>query len=225
MGKDGETLRIPIFPLENVVLFPDARQLLHIFEPRYREMTEDALAGDQQIGMVLLRETDGDDDPDPPPVYGVGCLGRIVSSRRIPDGRFLILLEGVSRFRIVQEEPSQKPYRIVTAELLPEPAFDALPLEEQRELQVARQELESKLMDLTRAIHPESVQALLERTQQLDPVQLAHAVAFGLDCSPIEKQGLLEAPGPLERCRQVVSSLEFRQAEALLPDAAPRTIN
>src|SRR5262245_63894764 len=95
---------------------------------------------------------------------------------------------------------------------------------EQEELEAARRELESKLMDLTRATHPDSVQPLLERTQQLDPVQLAHAVAFGLDCTPIEKQGLLEASGPLERCRQVVSSLEFRQAEALLPETS-RTVN
>ena len=223
MGTSGEAIRIPIFPLENVVLFPDARQVLQIFEPRYREMTEDALAGDQQIGMVLLRDTE-DEDLDPPPVHAVGCLGRIVSSRRLPDGRFLIVLEGVSRFRIVQEEPSGKPYRIVTAELLREPSFDAMSLEEQEELQVARRELEAKLMDLTRATHPDSLQPLLERTRQLDPLQLAHAVAFGLDCSPIEKQGLLEASGPLERCRQVVSSLEFRQAEALLPETS-RTVN
>jgi Lon protease-like protein len=223
MGTAGETIRIPIFPLENVVLFPDARQVLHIFEPRYREMTEDALAGDQQIGMVLLRDTE-DEDLDPPPVYVVGCVGRIVSSRRLPDGRFLIVLEGISRFRILQEEPSGKPYRVVTAELLPEPSFAAMSQAEQEELEAARRELESRLMDLTRATHPESVQPLLERTAQLDPVQLAHAVAFGLDCSPIEKQGLLEAPGPLERCRQVVSSLAFRAAEALLPDTS-RTVN
>ncbi len=223
MGTSGETIRIPIFPLENVVLFPDARQVLHIFEPRYREMTEDALAGDQQIGMVLLRETE-DADLELPPVHAVGCLGRIVSSRRLPDGRFLIVLEGLSRFRILTEEPSEKPYRIVLAELLREPSFAAMSLAEQEQLQLARQELESKLMELTRATHPDSVEPLLERTRQLDPVQLAHAVAFGLDCTPIEKQGLLEAAGPLERCRQVVSSLEFRQAEALLPETT-RTVN
>jgi uncharacterized protein len=224
VSTDSGTVRIPIFPLGNVVLFPDARQLLHIFEPRYREMVEDALEGEQQIGMVLLRETEADDVPEPPPVYEVGCIGRIVSSRKLPDGRFLILLEGVCRFRIREEEPTDKSYRIVLAELLREPSFDDMSPLEQRELESTRQELESKLMDLTRATHPESVKALLERTQQLDPVQLAHAVAFGLDCSPVEKQGLLEASGPLERCRQVVGSLEFRQAEALLPETS-RTVN
>jgi uncharacterized protein len=225
MSPISGTVRIPIFPLENVVLFPDARQLLHVFEPRYRQMTEDALEAEQQIGMVLLRETGDDDDvPEPPPVYAVGCIGRIVSSRKLPDDRFLILLEGVSRFRILAEEATDKPYRIVTAELLREPSFAEMSPDEQLELESVRQELEAKLMDLTRATHPESVKALLERTQQLDPVQLAHAVAFGLDCSPVEKQGLLEAAGPLERCRQVVGSLEFRQAEALLPETS-RTLN
>ena len=219
------TIRIPIFPLDSVVLFPEARQKLLIFEPRYKAMTEDALADDQQIGMVLLRELeDAEPEPDPLPIYPVGCLGRIVASTRLDDGRFVIVLEGVRRFRILTEETTEKPYRIVTAELLDEPGLDALTEREQQELTVTRDELQSQLLELTRSAHPESAEALRERMEQLDPLQLAHAVAFGLDCTPLEKQALLETSGPLARCRQVAGYLEFRRAEARLP-GTPRTVN
>src|ERR1041384_4418581 len=91
-----------LFPLPNLVLFPHVMQPLHIFEPRYRAMTADALASDRFIALVL--PIPGDEDPETPPaLHSVGCLGRIVADQKLPDGRYNILLRGYARIRIVKE--------------------------------------------------------------------------------------------------------------------------
>ena len=95
---------IPIFPLPNVVLFPNVFLPLHVFEDRYRQMVTDALAGERMIGMVLLQPGHGDDDEVAPPVYDIGCAGLITHVERLNDGRFNIVLRGLERFRIVGEE-------------------------------------------------------------------------------------------------------------------------
>src|SRR3954470_16208806 len=102
---------LPLFPLPNVVLFPNVFLPLHVFEPRYRQMTADALAGDRLIGMVLLRPGWEPQYEGNPPVHPVACLGRIVADQRLDDGRYNLLLKGVSRARIVEEIPTSKIYR------------------------------------------------------------------------------------------------------------------
>ncbi len=90
--------RIPIFPLPSTVLFPGLPLPLHVFEPRYRGMVEDALAGERVIGMVLLKPGWESDYEGAPPVFPIGCLGRIDHAEPLPDGRFNILLTGRARF-------------------------------------------------------------------------------------------------------------------------------
>ncbi|HEV8395427.1 MAG TPA: LON peptidase substrate-binding domain-containing protein, partial [Vicinamibacterales bacterium] len=97
---------IPIFPLPNVVLFPNVFLPLHIFEPRYREMVADALASDRMIGMVLLRPGWERDYEGRPPVYPIGCSGVMTHAERLPDGRYNIVLRGVERFRLLEEDHS-----------------------------------------------------------------------------------------------------------------------
>jgi Lon protease-like protein len=111
--------RCRLFPLPEVVLFPHALLPLHIFEPRYRQMTEDALADDGLITMVQIRPT-AKSAPwsEPAPILDVGCVGRIVKHERLPDGRFNFLLLGLKRVRLVRENPSGRLYRIAEAELL-----------------------------------------------------------------------------------------------------------
>ena len=104
---------IPIFPLPNVVLFPNVFLPLHIFEPRYREMLADALAGDRIIGMTLLQPGFEADYKGAPPVYPVGCAGVITHSERLPDGRSNVVLRGLEKFRILNEDRS-KAYRVAT---------------------------------------------------------------------------------------------------------------
>ena len=98
---------LPLFPLPTVVLFPNIFLPLHVFEPRYREMVADALAGDRMIGMVLLRPGWEHEYEGAPPVYPVGCSGVITHFERLSDGRYNIVLRGLARFRILREDRSK----------------------------------------------------------------------------------------------------------------------
>src|SRR5512144_2254723 len=98
---------IPIFPLPNVVLFPNVFLPLHIFEPRYRAMVDDALRGDRIIGMVLLRPGWEADYEGRPAIYPIGCAGVITHAERLNDGRFNIVLRGMEKFRVVGEDHSR----------------------------------------------------------------------------------------------------------------------
>ena len=100
---------IPIFPLPNVVLFPNVFLPLHIFEQRYRQMVTDALSGERMIGMVLLQPGHEADYEGAPPVYDIGCAGLITHVERLNDGRFNIVLRGLERFRIIGEEEAAAP--------------------------------------------------------------------------------------------------------------------
>src|SRR5271170_3982886 len=100
-----------IFPLTGVLLLPRGRLPLNIFEPRYLAMTRDALAGERLIGMV--QPSDPAASSRNPPVYPTGCAGRITSFSETEDGRFLITLTGLCRFRIGEELPLEKGYRRV----------------------------------------------------------------------------------------------------------------
>ena len=98
---------IPIFPLQDVMLFPNASRPLHIFEPRYREMVADALEGDRIIGMVMLHAGYEDEYAGNPPIYDIGAAGVITNVERLPDGRYNIVLSGLARFRIASEDRSR----------------------------------------------------------------------------------------------------------------------
>lgn len=134
-----------LFPLPRVVQFPHSVLPLHIFEPRYRQMTEDALAGDKLVTIVQLRGPEGGRDATigNPPVEIVGCLGRIIQHEKLPDGRFNFLLLGRRRVRLVHEVPTDKLYRTAEAEILDD-LEDELPVEPRRDEIVGmfRQEFE-----------------------------------------------------------------------------------
>jgi len=206
-----------------VVLFPDVRLPLHIFEPRYRAMTRDAIDGEGAIGMVLL-QPDVDPRETCAPIFDTGCLGRIVKHEELSDGRFMLVLEGERRFRIECEEDSDAPYRSVRAELLPDPAFDALDEATRFTLTRARGELERRMLSIARTHRPDAARLLADRMRALDPIALLHAIAFGLDCGPLEKQGLLEAPDPLSRAHLLGRLFEFREAESQL-SFTPKNVN
>lgn len=110
---------IPLFPLPEVVLFPGVPRPLLIYEDRYREMVADALAGDRVIGMVLLRPGYEQDYEGRPPIYEIGSAGVIEDYERMADGRYVILLRGVTPFRIVSED-QRKPYRLARVEAVPD---------------------------------------------------------------------------------------------------------
>jgi len=109
-----------LFPLPNLVFFPHVMQPLHIFEPRYRQMTADALAGDRLIALVLPKPGWEKEYAGCPPLYTVATLGAIVADQKLEDGRYNILLRGLSRIHLLQDIPHCKLYRKAKAELLVE---------------------------------------------------------------------------------------------------------
>ena len=114
----------PLFPLPNVVHFPHLLLPLHIFEPRYRQMVGDSLTGSRLIAMALLKPgwvtTEGS-----PPIHDTVCLGRITAEQTAPDGRYYLVVQGLSRARIVREEASDRPYRVAELTLHPDPETPA----------------------------------------------------------------------------------------------------
>lgn len=102
--------RLSIFPLAGALLFPRTQLPLHIFEPRYRALVTDALARDRRIAMIQPR-----DGKEPPSLFDVGCVGRIAHVDALDDGRFNIVLEGLARFRLVNEIAAATPFRQVEA--------------------------------------------------------------------------------------------------------------
>jgi len=194
---------IPIFPLPSVVLFPNVFLPLHIFEPRYCQMVTDALSSDRLIGMTLLRGTDAPGHPEHPPVFPTGCVGVISHVERLADGRFNLVLRGTHKFRIVRELASnaQLLYRTVQMEALEE----VVPETEHVALAQARTELEHRLEPLFARARAES---LLPQT--MPDVDVVNALAQYLDFDPLERQALLEQPGPVARCRALIELLDLR---------------
>lgn len=122
----GAARRLKLFPLPNAVLFPGSVLPLHIFEPRYRQLVEDALATDQVFAMARPRG----EGPEPVPLEPMTCAGLISAHERLADGRFNLVLQGVARARIVRELPSARLYREVEAVVLPDAPYEG-PLSEQ----------------------------------------------------------------------------------------------
>ena len=123
-----------LFPLPGVVLFPHAVLPLHIFEPRYRQMTEDALATDRLIAIVQMKPPDQWSRGDEPELESVGCLGRIFKHERLPDGRFNFLLLGRKRIRLDREIANGKLYRSSRVTIIEEEEADAKTEAHRREL-------------------------------------------------------------------------------------------
>ena len=131
-------MRISIFPLSGVVLYPGLQLPLHIFEPRYRALVKDALARDSRIGMIQPQRAE-----EGAPLYSVGCLGKIGEVEALDDGRFNLLLQGEARFRVLRELDVTTPFRQVEAELLGEEEFPVLsPIERAGFEREARREAE-----------------------------------------------------------------------------------
>jgi Lon protease-like protein len=192
---------IPLFPLPNVVLFPNVFLPLHIFEMRYRSMVADALAGDRIIGIVLLQPGYEAHYEGRPAIYQVGCAGVITHAEPLDDGRYNIVLRGLEKFRVLDEDASRS-YRLATIE----PCDETTPEDDKVALRGQRQRLEALLA------------AAIERTggePRFPPAvpdeDLINALAQYLDFEPVERQALLERQGILSRCRGLIELLEMKR--------------
>jgi len=195
----ADTIRI--FPLAGAILFPRAQLPLHIFEPRYRNMTSDALSGDRLIAMI---QPSGEPaaDAENPPIFRTGCLGRIDSSEKLEDGRYNIVLTGLTRFDVVEELPVYRGYRRVIAEFEPYKSD----LTEDRTSVIDRDRL---LQMLDRFMTARSLRADWSMIAKTRDEPLVNALAMICPFSPQEKQALLESTDLTQRCEVLTALLEF----------------
>ncbi len=214
---------LPLFPLPNTDLFPNVFLPLHIFEPRYREMVNDAVASDRMIGMVLLRPGWERDYEGRPPVYPIGCSGVITHVERLSDGRYNIVLRGLERFRILEEDDGRL-YRRASVEPVAERALAA---EDRASLRRQRSKLETLMAPaVERQIERSGIVASEPRSGDLmipagmADEDLVNALAQYLDLEPVEKQALLERHCLRSRAESLVELLEMKVMIARTPGAS-----
>jgi Lon protease-like protein len=213
---------LPLFPLASVVLFPKVRAPLHIFEPRYRQMMEAALAGARTIGMASVPPEHQGAMAADPPLFEIGCAGFIEVHERLADGRFNLMLLGTERFRILSERPREpgRLYRIAEVEWLRDEvpaADDEAPLRSLRE-----QVLAALRALLARAGAPELD---AQRLAALDHETFANSLSQLVGLPPEEKQGLLEAGGVRRRLETLEGILQFHLARARMPGGRSEAVH
>jgi Lon protease-like protein len=195
---------IPLFPLPETSLFPGVSRPFLIYEPRYREMIADAMKGNKIIGMVRLRPGFEKDYEGRPPTYGIGCAGTIEEYEQLPDGRYVILLRGLTTFRIVSEDgkdgaPSGtgKPYRLARIEAVPELLKD----EDRLGLSTLRNRIEQLLVTLLPlGVDPPD--------PSLEDDEFVNIVAQNFGMPEATRQELLERNRVIERARALADLLD-----------------
>jgi Lon protease-like protein len=191
---------LPLFPLPGVQLFPCTLLPLHIFEPRYRAMTRDALGGARLIGVAMLEPGHDEDERGPPEVRRLCGVGRIVQSHLHPDGRYDILLRGIGRVRILDERANAGPYRRVRARRLDDPAPTAAVAAEQQAL--------IALCDRLAGALPSGGETLRELVRQERGAGAAcDVVASALLTEVGERQEVLETLDVAERIQRVCDAV------------------
>ena len=194
---------IPIFPLTGALLLPGGRLPLNIFEPRYLTMTADALRSDRIIGMI--QPTEPETPTRVPQVEEIGCAGRIVSFSETGDGRYLIALRGLIRFRVGDELPTIGGYRRVAADWEPF-AGDMM---EATCITYDRARLETAAR---RYFARQGMQVEDDALGKLDDVSLVTALSMLCPFASLEKQALLEAPDPGKRAELLIALIEMAVA-------------
>jgi len=215
---------LPIFPLTGALLLPGTRLPLHVFEPRYRNMVHDALEAEAVFGMIQPFVPQQDNRPRPeadrtaPELYGAGCAGHIERWEKSADGRYMVQLRGISRFRVQEELSQERGYRRVRPDYR---YFD--------DLQHMGTETVDRLR-LTRALgHYAQVRSLAIDVSQLDPIsdtELVNFLGVAMPFHPSEKQALLEAGSIEERELVLVRLLELGGGATTVPSSpGSRTLN
>ncbi len=187
-------MRLSIFPLPGAILFPGLQLPLHMFEERYRALASDALARDRRIAMLQPRR--GGDDA---PLYTVGCVGRIGDVEALEDGRFNVILEGESRFRMVRELDVATPFRQVEGELIEDPDIEVLASVER-----AAFEQEARIF-----ADMQGYSVDWDSVERLDDMSLINGVAQIAPFDVAAKQALLEAPDLGARSELMIQLMQF----------------
>ncbi|ESW77069.1 ATP-dependent protease [Mesorhizobium sp. LSJC268A00] len=203
VGKDLPAT-IPVFPLAGALLLPGGRMPLNIFEPRYLQMVDEAIAGARLIGIVqpsLNGALRADGEPE---LCNVGCAGRIISMAESGDGRYLVSLQGVCRFRITSELPVKTPFR--KCKLAP---FLTDLAEDQAASEVDRPAL---LKAFRAYLQANDLEADWESVSRAENTMLVNALSMMAPYGPAEKQALLEAPDLKARAETLIAITEMALA-------------
>ena len=194
--------RVPVFPLSEVVLFPGAVLPLHIFEPRYREMLDDAVHGDRIITMALLKQCDAEEYAAEPPYYSTVCVGHVIHHDTLEDGRSNIALLGLSAGRAAPAD-SDKPYRVADVELLRDTDRGAAPRTRLQRAFTKSVPGEGDLQDL---------RAQLEQFLDEEHIEsaLVNTCALTAPVFPVHKLELLEERDVHKRLDRLLEFLERR---------------
>ncbi|NIO11229.1 MAG: peptidase S16, partial [Deltaproteobacteria bacterium] len=201
---------LPIFPLTGTLLLPGTTLPLHIFEPRYRNLVEDALSKDKVFGMIQPFVPREDNRPLPgaeketPELYHVGCAGVIEKWEKTPDGRYGIYLRGVNRFRIEEELPVHRGYRRVKARY---DVFSDVTTDENWHCD--RPAIRLALEGYAKAM---GLRVQLEEIDRIQDVELVNGLSVSLPLHPAEKQALLEAPSLDDRSVILLDLLKLEGA-------------
>ncbi|MBA3540596.1 MAG: LON peptidase substrate-binding domain-containing protein [Deltaproteobacteria bacterium] len=214
LGDPGALDQLPIFPLPNCVLLPGGLLPLHVFEPRYRELTRDCLDGHQLMGVARLRPGYESTYYGKPPVYERFGVGRIICSEELPDGRFVLLLRGVARAELAAELETKRPYRQVSARQLPDAPIDAANGRDHHHRLIS-------LCDRLAGVLEQGGPQLRDLVRGFDnPGACADAVAAALIMDADIRQELLEAVCPIMRLQRTLGHVGHLLCELAPCDSA-----
>lgn len=204
---------IPVFPLDGALLLPGGELPLQIFEPRYLNMVDDAMAGDRVIGMIQTRGG----SRARPKLSDVGCLGRITSYAETSDGRYLITLTGLCRFETGEELDLRMPYRQVRAK------YDRFgdDLGDDAEAEVTEAARNRFATALKRYLNHRELDIDWDTAQEAPLEALVNSLCMGLPFEPAEKQAFLEAPNLAGRFEVLTTLLEIDASD---PDDEPHSL-
>ena len=188
---------IPIFPLQDATLFPNASYSFYIFEPRYRAMIADALKGDRIVGMVMLQPGHEAEYEGRPPIFAIGCAGLITAYEELPGGEYNIVLRGIAKFRVTGEDNSRL-YRLARVVTVPED----LDAQERAALSKERQRIEALMSELSLRF------GIAEPPPGVPDAEVVDRLAQHLPMERPERQRLLERDDALARARPIIEVLE-----------------
>lgn len=200
---------VPLFPLPNVVLFPKTPVPLYIFEEKYRTMIRDAVAGDKELVIALLKSGSESSYSNIAAVHSVACLGRIETYEELEDGKYNIVVVGTHRVRIIREV-QHSPYQLVEVDTIEDVEHEAHP-PELAERHNHLGSLFAKFTELATGVN----QQAMELMPQMDFESLVNMVAMTLNLAIDQKQALLEIDEPSERCDVLIPILQ-QQLETLM---------
>ena len=191
--------RLSVFPLAGALLFPGLRLPLHIFEPRYRALVSDAMARDRKIAMIQPRPGSSKGEDARPALFDIGCVGKIDQVEALDDGRYNLILEGLTRFRLIRELDVSTPFRQIEAELIAEPKEDDLGIANRAAL-----EQESR-----RFADAQGYAVDWDSVSRLDDEALVNGIAQIAPFDAAAKQALLEANSLCDRSELIIQLMQF----------------